>query len=192
MIGHGNFFFFLKRFSARRLGVAREFSIGTPVARLWGSHESNALALDGYAKGIISSDTPFCTESENAISLTTSITEESENHGKWNPPHLPAHQAPLPIESASQLSLRLHNLALEHRELDDPLTVLRPDPREPDTLTPIPLRLFLALAMHVRVCSTGLLLPSINHHIGRVLVPPNMADEIDPNSPGSLVVQVAV
>lgn len=87
------------------------------------------------------------------------------------PPLLPTHQPLSSIETPPQLPFRLHNLPLQHRKLDNPLTILRPHSREPDTLSSFPS-----------------ILPPVYHYIRRKLVSSDMADEIYAYSTGALIV----
>lgn len=100
---------------------------------------------------------------------------------------LPAYKAPRPIKPSSKLTLRFNNLPLQYRKLDDPLAILRPDSRQPDSLRRLPSPTVLP--------TTFLLLNSsspVHHNIRGKLVPAHVADEIDPDTAGPLVVHVAV
>ena len=91
----------------------------------------------------------------------------------------PTHQPPPPIKPSSQLPLRLHNLTLQYGKSDNPLAILRPDPREPDTLT--------RLSQPVLAFS-----PPVHHHVRRKFVAADMADEVDAHPSRPLIVEIAV
>ena len=129
----------------------------------------------------------------------------------------PTHKPPDPIKPASQLPIRLNHLPLQHSLLNNPLAVLRPHPREPDTLTALT-QPFSFLpprsipAIFPRISSSSLVQrpvsvlqylfrgrgirgrdsTSIHHHISTVFMPPNMANEINTHAAGALVVQISI
>ena len=107
----------------------------------------------------------------------------------------PAHQPLHPIEPPPQLTLRLHNLSLQHGKLHNALTILRPNSRKPNTLR----RLFRPLSLHfvpthltLFVLLDRSITPSVHHYIRTEFVAAHMADEEDPTAPRPLVVSVAV
>lgn len=63
---------------------------------------------------------------------------------------LPTHELPRSIEASPQLSLGLYNLTLQHRVLDNILTVLRPHPRKPDTLRRLAIPLLFLRPIHIQ------------------------------------------
>ena len=81
---------------------------------------------------------------------------------------LPAHNTLLSIETSSQLTVRLDDLALQNSVLDDILAVLWSDSRKPYTLRRLAVvpRLAVNLAID-RPRSIG---SSIDHHVGAVFV----------------------
>lgn len=101
---------------------------------------------------------------------------------------LPACDLPRPIEPASQLPLRLDDLALQYRISHDILTVLRPDPGQPHALC----YLYRGTAALRRAQHARCVAAAVHKHVGAELVPADVADEVDAAATGPLVVMIAV
>ena len=124
------------------------------------------------------------------------------------------------VEPSSQLSLRLHDLALQDGVLDDPLTILRPYSRKPDALSslfllpsfnfplhthsvlftfctdsPVPILHFsIRISNHIsNVFSlTNCVAAPVNHDIGRELMASDMTDEIDADPAWPLIMHISI
>lgn len=108
----------------------------------------------------------------------------------------PAQQALFAIKAASQLFLGLDDFALEKGKFHDSFAVFGADAGEPDALGGFSARCFRSVC---GFCRSGALaaidcvfVSSVDHDVGRILVPAYMADEVNAHPSGPLVVQVAV
>ena len=99
----------------------------------------------------------------------------------------------LSVKTASQLTLRLDDLALQDSKTYHVLAVLGFDPGQPNTLSCLGLggRFCFARLNLLGDCALGLS-TAVDHHVGRVLVSANVRDEVYADTAGSLVVQVSV
>lgn len=93
------------------------------------------------------------------------------------PESSPTDQTFLPVKPPSKLSPRLHNLPLQDRKPHEILAILWPHPRNPDAL--------------VRLAPWPLRAP-INHHVGGILVPADVANEVNAAAAGPRIVEVAL
>ena len=105
----------------------------------------------------------------------------------------PADHALLSIKSTSQLTFRLHDLALQHCLFHHILAILRPNPSQPNTLRRLSIAPSFSLhSIDLLPDCAFRLAATVHHHVGGVFVPANVRDEVDSDAAGSLVVQVAV
>ena len=94
-------------------------------------------------------------------------------HTTSTSPLSPAHHPLGAIKPAPELPIRLDHLALQDRVLDEVLAVLRSDPAPGHAVDPERVR------------------PPVHYHVGAVLVPADVVDEVDADAAGPLVVEVA-
>jgi len=119
--------------------------------------------------------------------------------------HSPARHHLPPIKPPSKLALRLHDLPLQNRKLDNTLTILRPDSRKPYTLCPLSqslstrfsitrLRALITVRsdLSIFIFSHHNIGTTVYHNICREFVPPHMTDEIYPYATRPLVVLISV
>ena len=133
---------------------------------------------------------------------------------------LPTCESLRPIEPSSQLSLRLHDLALQDGVLDDPLAILRPYSRKPDALSslfllptfnfslqthsvlstfctdgPVPILYFsIRISNHISNVFplTNRVPASVNHDIGREFMASDMTDEAYADPAWPLIMHISI
>jgi hypothetical protein len=104
---------------------------------------------------------------------------------------LPTRQPTLPIKSSSDL-FRLYYFPLQHRILDDILAVLWPDTRQPDALRGAFLPFYWWLILNALLAMPLEVPTAVNDHVRGVLVATDMADEVDADATGPLIVEISV